>query len=195
MGRAAARGGARKAAPEAVDQAVLAGAGRVSEARAVERDPGPLARFAEVAAAPDTMGIIVQRLTDADAPDTLKQIAKDWQVPYGRLCQWITEDRERAEQYSLALKFAADSFAHECVPLADGVSKPEDVPAAKLQIDTRLRVAGKWDRNRYGEQTKIEHGGSLSLISVLSSIPRGEVFENEVPAPALPRQVATEEVI
>jgi hypothetical protein len=169
MGSTRARGGARKAASEAVDRRVSAGAGRVSAAPArkpiVAPDPGPLARFAEVAAAPDTMGIIVQRLTDADTPDTLKEIAKDWQVPYGRLCQWITEDRERAEQYSLALKFAADSFAHECVPLADGVSKPEDVPAAKLQIDTRLRIAGKWDRNRYGEQTKIEHGGSLSLIS------------------------------
>lgn len=158
----------------------------------VERDPGPLARFAEVITNPATMSVIVQRLTDADAPETLKKIAKSWQIPYGKLCEWITEDRERAEQYSLALRFAADSFAHECVPIADDAT-PENVSVRKLQIDTRLRVAGKWFPHRYGEQMKHEHSGSLSLISVLSSIPRGEVFENE-PAPrALP--VAAEGVI
>lgn len=204
MGRAAPRGGAGKAAPEAVDQGAATGAGRVSATAKkpiVAPDPGPLARFAEVTENPSTMPILAQRLSEGE---TLKEIAKDWEIPYGRLAQWVIEDRERSEQYNVALKIWADSLAQECVSISDeqnmvtterGTTFDPDVPRDKLRIETRLKLAGKWDRNRYGEQTKHEHTGSLSLISVLSSIPRGEVFENEVPAPALPRQVATEGVI
>lgn len=165
-------------------------------------DPGPLARFAEVAENASTMPILVQRLSEGE---TLKEIAKDWEIPYGRLAQWVIEDRERSEQYNVALKVWADALAQECLAIADEQSEVEkagggtfdpDVPRDKLRIDTRLRIAGKWDRNRYGEQTKIEHGGSLSLISVLSSIPRGEVFEHEVqPAMGLAAPVSTEGVI
>jgi hypothetical protein len=54
-------------------------------------DPGPLARFAEVAENPTTMPILVQRLSEGE---TLKEIAKDWEMPYGRLAQWVIEDRE-----------------------------------------------------------------------------------------------------
>lgn len=164
-------------------------------------DPGPLARFNEVAENPSTMPILVQRLSEGE---TLKDIAREWEIPYGRLAQWVIEDRERSEQYNVALKVWADALAQECVAIADEQSMVEkrdggafdpDVPRDKLRIDTRLRLAGKWDRHRYGEQTKVEHSGSLSLISVLSSIPRSEVFENEVQVPALPRAVAAEGVI
>lgn len=165
-------------------------------------DPGPLARFAEVAENPSTMPILVQRLSEGE---TLREIAKDWEIPYGRLAQWVIEDRERSEQYNVALKLWADAIAQECVAIADeqnevekrdGTTFDPDVPRDKLRIDTRLRLAGKWDRNRYGEQTKVEHSGSLSLISVLSSIPRGDVFENEPPpAPVLAEPVSAEGVI
>jgi len=66
------------------------------------------------------------------------------------LCEWIAEDRVRAEKYSQALRFAAESFAHEVVPIADGAT-PEDVAVRKLKIQARQWVAGKWDRARYGE--------------------------------------------
>ncbi len=166
--------------------------------RTVQPDPGPIARFNEMVENTTTMPILVQRLSEGE---TLKQIAKDWEVPYGRLAQWVIEDRERSEQYNVALKIWADSLAQECLAISDeqaevekrdGTTFDPDVPRDKLRIDTRLRLAGKWDRNRYGEQTKLEHSGSLSLISVLSSIPRGDVFENEpaavaAPARALPK--------
>ncbi len=168
----------------------------------IDRDPGPLARFAEVIENQTTMPVLVQRLSEGE---TLKQIAKDWEIPYGRLAQWVIEDRERSEQYNVALKIWADSLAQECLAISDeqaevekrdGTTFDPDVPRDKLRIDTRLRLAGKWDRNRYGEATKIEHSGGLSLISVLSSIPRGDVFENDPsPVPALQKPVPTQGVI
>ena len=62
---------------------------------AAATDPGPLARFKAVIEDANTLAIVVQRLTDGE---TLKEIAAAWQIPYGRLAQWIIEDRERSSR-------------------------------------------------------------------------------------------------
>ena len=95
------------------------------------------------------MAVIVQRLTDGE---TLKEIAIAWQIPYGRLAEWIVEDRERSTKYNAALAIWADSIAQECVSIADGGIEGESHHRDKLRIDTRLKLASKWDRNRYGDQ-------------------------------------------
>lgn len=139
-----------------------------------------MARFEDVIQRHDTMPIVVQRLSEGE---TLKQIAKAWEIPYGRFAQWIVEDRERSEQYNGALKVWADSLAQECVAIADeqfevekrdGTTYDPDVPRDKLRIETRLKLAGKWHRERYGESTEVKHTGSVSLVAILSSMPRAE---------------------
>ncbi len=124
---------------------------------AATADPGPLARFKHIAAQPETMSIIVQRITDAENPETLKDIAKAWQIPHGKLAEWITENRGRTEQYLNALRISADSYIHEVVPIADG-THPGALPTAaerKLQVEARTRVAGMWDRNRFDARTSV----------------------------------------
>lgn len=115
---------------------------------AAATDPGPLARFKAVIEDANTLAIVVQRLTDGE---TLKEIAAAWQIPYGRLAQWIIEDRERSSRYNAALAIWADSIAQECVSIADGGVEGESHHRDKLRIDTRLKLAGKWDRGRYGD--------------------------------------------
>jgi hypothetical protein len=164
-------------------------------------DPGPLARWNVVKADEMTMPIVVQRIADGE---TLKQIAKAWQVPYGLFAQWLIEDRERSEQYNAALKLWMDSLAQETVQIADeqaavvkedGSTYDPNVQRDKLRIDTRLKLAGKLNRERYGDQTDLKVSGSVSLISVLSSLPRtaavldatdAEIIESKpaIPAPA-----------
>lgn len=150
-------------------------------------DPGPLARFREVIEEANTMPIIVQRVSDGD---TLKDIAKAWQIPYGKLSEWIIEDRTRSEQYNQALAIWGDSLAQESVQIADaGGNEAGEVQRDKLRIDTRLKLAGKLNRPRYGESSEIKHTGSVSLIAVLSSLPRGRVVNDlpdAQPAVALP---------
>jgi len=153
-------------------------------------DPGPMARLEDVIARPDTLSIIVQRITDADAPETLKQIARAWKVPHGKLAEWITADRERAERYANALKVAGEAAAHDVIPIADGAT-PEDVAVRKLQIDARKWYAGKLSRERFGESTEVKHTGSVSLVTILSSMPRGEVID-VTPEPEPPEPVALE---
>jgi hypothetical protein len=139
-----------------------------------------------VKADPSTMGVVVQRLAEGE---TLKQIAKAWQVPYGRFAEWIVEDRERSEQYSAALKLWGDALAQEMVQIADGAEADRDAVAkAKLQTDVRMRLASKWARDRYGESTEVRHTGSVSLVAILSGLPRSPVID-VTPVEALPAPV------
>jgi terminase small subunit-like protein len=105
-----------------------------------------MARFAEVIADPQTMGVIAQRIVDGE---TLREICKAWKVPHGKMFEWISEDRGRAEQYLNALRICSETDVHEVVPLADA-AKPEDVGVRKLQIYARLQRAEKFDRGRFG---------------------------------------------
>lgn len=178
-----------------------------------------LARLAEVIADPNTMSVIVQRITDGDDPETLKQIAKAWQVPAGKLAEWITEDRDRAEKYALALKIAAEQAALDTARISDGVpvqavdpngkplfdetGKPvlihHDVARDKLRVETRKWLAGKLAREKFGEMNEVKVSGSVSLIAVLSSLPRGrgvdvtpETVTSALPAPVADSQTSLE---
>ena len=148
-----------------------------------------LQRFEEVIADPMTMSVIVQRITDADAPETLKEISRAWQVPLGKLAEWITQDRERTEQYANALRIAAEQCALDTVRIADSAN-PETVAVRKLQVDTRFRLASKLAREKFGEMNEVRHTGSVSLMAVLASMPRGRELDvtpivTPLPAPAV----------
>lgn len=135
-----------------------------------------LARLADVIADPNTMGVIVQRITDADSPETLRDIARSWEVPLGRLAEWITEDRERAEQYANALRISGEMAALDVVRIADSATA-EDVAARKLQIDARKWYASKLAREKFGEMNEVRVSGSVSLLTVLASLPRGRELD------------------
>jgi hypothetical protein len=115
-----------------------------------------MARLEELTApgvAGETMGMLVQRLTDGS---TLKEIATSLEVPYGKLAEWVTEDASRAEQYARASRIWVDGLARETVKIADETPPLKGAAqVAKLQIDTRLRLASKLDRGTYGDQVAI----------------------------------------
>lgn len=160
-------------------------------------NPGPIARLREVTSDPNALSVIVQRITDADTPETLKDIARSLGVPLGKLSEWITEDRERTEQYANALRIASEQAALDSLRIADGIpqqavdpdGKPlfdsagnpvlitPDVQRDKLRVDTRMKLASKLAREKFGEMNEVRVSGSVSLISVLSSLPRGNVID------------------
>jgi len=58
-------------------------------------------------------------------------------------------------EYENALAIWADALAQETLAIADetrGAQEATVVAAAKLRAETRMRLAGKWDRKRYGER-------------------------------------------
>lgn len=166
----------------------------MSDHETAGRDPGPLARLEAVKSDPTTMGVVVQRLADGE---TLKAIARSWQIPYGKFAEWIVEDSERSAMYSGALKLWGDALAQEVVQIADEVEADRDAVAkAKLQAQVRMQLAGKWNRERYGESTEVKHTGSVSLVAILSGLPRGREIDvtpagatGALPSPAAPDTV------
>ena len=100
-----------------------------------------------------------------------KAIAEKLGVRYSVFWTWLTEDEDRFKAYQAALTGYADALAHETLSISDSPS--ENAASDKLRIETRLKLASRWDRNRYGEQTHVQVGGSVSLISLLASLPRG----------------------
>ena len=146
-----------------------------------------LERLRDVVADPNTMSVIVQRITDADEPETLKDIARSWKVPLGKLAEWLTEDRDRAEQYANALRIAAEQHALETIAIVDAAT-PDDVAVAKLRADTRFKLASKLARDKFGEMNEVRVSGAVSLISVLSSLPRGNVID-VTPEESAPKKI------
>ena len=112
----------------------------------------------------------LDRIACGDSP---KAVADDHAVLFGVFLRWIDADPTRRSAYDAALRIAAEAMAHECRTIADeqnAVDKPgggtydPDVARDKLRIETRLKLAGKWDRARYGEKDAGPAGGGVTVI-------------------------------
>lgn len=96
--------------------------------------------------------------------NSLKDVGVAFEIAYGALWRWVNDERWRFQSYETALKGHADLVVHETKVIADNSDDP------KLMVDTRKWLSSKWDSNRFSEKSKVEVGGSVSLISLLSSL-------------------------
>ena len=111
-----------------------------------------------------TMEIVIQRVLDGES---LKAIARSWKLPVTRFIKWISDDEKRLAEYEGALRIRADELVYEAVERAEGVVGPDgelsEVARDKLVIDTNLKVAAMWDRNKYGGE-KTTGGAGINII-------------------------------
>lgn len=124
---------------------------------------------------------------------TLKEVCAHYVLSYGLVWSWLIEQPERLERYYAAQRGVADAFVAEVVPLVDqvapggegggrgggGGSSSPDVPHRRLQAEMRLKVAGRYDRNRFGEK---EIAGGGVVAPVLNFIMAGGVVTIAPPA-------------
>lgn len=119
-------------------------------------DPGPLGRFEEMTKDAETsarnMAVIVQRVAEGE---TLKQLAVVWEVPYGRLAQWIVEDRDRSEQYVAAKALCEAARADEVHEIAERVGDKLELGKAALRIKAIQWAASKWNPARFGDRVEL----------------------------------------
>ena len=147
-------------------------------------DVGPAMRFEAVVAEPGAMQEVVRLLTEGT---TLRGVARLWKIPYGRLAAWICEDVERTASYEQALRIWVDSLAQETIDLADNAEETKvAIAKARIQIDTRIRLAERLNRERYGPSLKVErpvvvepNAGLLQEARELLRL----VVRRELPAP------------
>ena len=113
---------------------------------------------------PMTMEIVIQRVLDGES---LKAIARSWKLPVTRFVKWISDDEKRLAEYEGALRIRADELVYEAVERAEGVVGPDgelsEVARDKLVIDTNLKVAAMWDKQKYGGE-KIIGGAGINII-------------------------------
>ena len=111
-----------------------------------------------------TMDIVIQRVIDGES---LKSIAKSWGLPITRFIKWISDDEKRLAEYEGALRIRADELVYEAVERAEGVVGPDgelsEVARDKLVIDTNLKVAAMWDKQKYGGE-KTTGGAGINII-------------------------------
>lgn len=94
---------------------------------------------------------------------TLRSITQERGWSYGETYRTIRGDEGLSAAYDEAKRGQAEYAVDEAVDtVADATG--ENLGVAKLQSDFALRVAGKWDRQRYGE--KVEHTGGVLVGSV-----------------------------
>lgn len=99
----------------------------------------------------------------------LPVICEHYGLDYGFLWGLVSSRPEWLERYYLAQRGVAEYYMSEVVPIADGAD-PDAVNHAKLRIDTRLKVAGKWNRERYGDSDAVLGAGLENLAAVLQRI-------------------------
>lgn len=149
-------------------------------------DPGPVARFEALKVDVDFPAVVFGRLTDAESPETLPQIAKELKIPRGKFVEWFTTVHR--DKYDSALRVLTDAMAFEALKIADDAD-PEKVAKAKLRVDVRLRTAARWDRERYGEREPANVAVVVSLVDVAREI---RELEAKLGLPALPGERVVE---
>lgn len=130
-----------------------------------------MARFAELINRTDAMEEIAQRVAEGES---LKAVCKLLDVPFSQVRRWISADVGRLDLYEQAQAFYADALADEALAIADhteeGTRTKETADGTetitedmlghrKLKIETRLKLAAKWNRGRYGDSLQVQHTG------------------------------------
>ena len=128
-------------------------------------------RFEIVIADPLTIEVVIQRVLDGES---LKQIAKSWKVPTLRFVKWVSDDAVRLASYEGALRIRADELIHETLEIAAGrqIENSEgemvdvtDVARDKLMVDTNIKLAAMWDRQRYGGEKGLGGAGITIVVN------------------------------
>ena len=120
---------------------------------------------------------------------SLSEVGQTEGIPYSVLWRWLNAEG-RMEAYRVALEARADKEAHDVLHIADSATV-EEVGVAKLRVDARKWAASKWDRDRYGEASKVQMdvryqvdlaGALLEAEERRARLVKGETIDNETGA-------------
>ena len=93
----------------------------------------------------------------------LKRICAEPDMPgYTTVLRWQEAYPEFRDLSARAKADGTHNLADECLTIAD-TATPEEVPVARLRIDTRLRLIGKWNSRAYGDKLDVAHSGELQI--------------------------------
>ena len=96
-------------------------------------------------------------------------------LPYTVMYAYVDGQPELKARYDAFLKSKADLLAHEALEDVAAAMDKDTAAVAKVRADTKLRIAEKWDRERYGERVQIDRapqvpGGDAALLGFASEL-------------------------
>lgn len=107
-------------------------------------------------------------------------ICRDLDIPVRTVNGWRAEDAEISARFDEARDLGRDAIAHRTRATARGKGEEAggdstgDVQRDKLIIDTDLKLLAKWDPRRYGEKIDHNHGGTITLESLVAGAGKSE---------------------
>jgi len=104
---------------------------------------------------------------------SFKECAEGLGVRQGEMARWIMSDEAREKEWESLLRVRSDLMMYETLDIADRTD-PEFVGVSKLRIEQRNKLASKWFKGRYGDDSKISvNVGGGSLVAILAALPVG----------------------
>ena len=98
-------------------------------------------------------------------------------VPYTLMYRYVHGREELKARYDSFLAAKADLLVQEALEDVGEAVDKDSAAVAKVKSDVKLRVAEKWDRERYGERVQIDRapeapGGDAALLGFASELLR-----------------------
>jgi hypothetical protein len=83
-------------------------------------------------------------------------------VPYTLMHAFVHGREDLKARYEAILAARADALVAEALEDVAEANDRDSAAAAKVKADTKLRIASKWDRGRYGEHIQVEKSVSVT---------------------------------
>lgn len=128
---------------------------------------------------PEAAAEICTRLSGGEP---LASICRSEGMPAVRtVSDWKAAHPSFAADFARARDEGYDAIATDCLDIADDSTRDtivgehgakadaEWIARSKLRVETRLKLLAKWDPKRYGDSTKVEMAGNLTLNHVSDS--------------------------
>lgn len=119
----------------------------------------------------------VMEEVEGTAKMAFRNACMEVRVPYTLMYRYVHEDVELKARYDSFLAAKADLLVQEALEDVGEAVDKDSAAVAKVKSDVKLRVAEKWDRERYGERVQIDRapeapGGDAALLGFASELLR-----------------------
>ena len=99
---------------------------------------------------------------------TLQDICRQPDMPsINRIYGWLNIHPDFKRRYQMARRDRADHFHDKALDIALNVGHKDDVPAAKLAVDTLKWAAEKANPEQYGQKTEVKQTSAQSVTITL----------------------------
>ena len=108
-------------------------------------------------------GLVFMLCAQVASGVTLTEWCRYYDLERGLVWAFLSEDEKRLARYYRAQEGVADEYVADTVGIADR-SDVETVQVDKLRVVTRMKVAAKYDRKRFGEKEINGGAGGITVI-------------------------------